>query len=104
MPLIAPSIAMGFVITFILAFDDSSISIFLASPSHQTYGAELLGDISDHLTPVIAAAGSAVIGVTLLGVIVLALLYRLQRRVLGTAGVNPLETANTVGAEDLVAA
>ena len=107
LPLVAPSVAMGFVITFILAFDDSSISIFLASPTHETYGAALLADISDHLTPVIAAAGSAVIGVTLLGVMLLGVLYWLQRRLLGETRVNPLEAAGTPAAaapEDLIAA
>jgi hypothetical protein len=51
---------------------------------------------------VIAAAGSAVIGVTLLGVALLGVIYRLQRRVLGVSRVNPLETATPVP-DDLVA-
>jgi mannopine transport system permease protein len=103
LPITLPSLAAGWVIAFILAFDDSTISVFLARPTRQTYGAQLLGDLSDRLTPVIAAAGSAVIAVTLLGAGVLGILYWVQRRFLGFSGQYPL-VEGTVEAEQRVAA
>jgi ABC-type spermidine/putrescine transport system permease subunit II len=96
MPLAAPSVAAGWIITFILAFDDSSISIFLARPTHQTYGAQILFDLSNQETPAIAAAGSAVIAITLVGALVLALVYWLQRRFLRIGVINPIEISTPV--------
>jgi ABC-type spermidine/putrescine transport system permease subunit II len=89
-PLAAPSIAAGWVFTFILAFDDSSISVFLARPIQQTYGAQLLADLDDRLTPGIAAAGSAVIAVTMAGLVLLGVVFWVQRRFIGSSAPNPI--------------
>jgi ABC-type spermidine/putrescine transport system permease subunit II len=86
LPIAAPSVAAGWMFSFIFAFDDSTISIFLARPTKQTYGAQLLSDMDDFVTPGVAAAASAVIGVTILGVAVLGLIFAFQRRVFGSSG------------------
>jgi ABC-type spermidine/putrescine transport system permease subunit II len=93
LPLAAPSIVAGWVFTFILAFDDSSISVFLARPIQQTYGAQLLADLDDRLTPAIAAAGSAVIVVTMLSLGVLGIVYWVHRKVTGAPAPSPLVAA-----------
>ena len=94
LPLAAPSIAAGWGITFILAFDDSSISIFLARPIRQTYGSQLIADLDDRLTPGLAAAGSAVIAITLVSVALLGLIYWLQKRFVGAGIAGPIDGAS----------
>ena len=79
LPVIWPSVASGFVFGFLVAFDDSVLSVFLARPGFQTFSAQVLSDIEQALTPQVAAACSLVIGVTLVGAIGLLLLYRLAQ-------------------------
>lgn len=90
LPMAAPSIAAGWMFSFIFAFDDSTISIFLARPTKQTYGAQLVADMEDFVTPALAAAATAVIVITAVGVGILGLMLHIQRRILGNAAARPL--------------
>jgi putative spermidine/putrescine transport system permease protein len=100
LPMAAPSIAAGWMFSFIFAFDDSTISIFLARPTKQTYGAQLVAEMEDFVTPALAAAATSVIVITIIGVGILGLILRFQRRVLGNAAPRSLVADTPVEARD----
>lgn len=98
-PIIWPSVMAGFVFSFIVAFDDSVLSVFLSRATFRTYSAQVLSDIEQALTPQVAAACSLVIGVTLAGVGLLLFLYRLQRNRLAVDTRSPIQVSGESEAE-----
>ena len=54
----------------------------------------MIADLDDRLTPGLAAAGSAVIAITLVSVALLGLIYWLQKRFVGAGIAGPIDGAS----------
>lgn len=79
-----PSIKLGVMsaalFSFLVSWDEVVVAIFMASPTLQTLPVRIWGALRQDLTPVIAAASSLLVGLTLLFMILAALLRRLFSR------------------------
>jgi mannopine transport system permease protein len=64
LPLIAPSIAAGAVFAFLASFDETVVSFFISGVEHKTVTRKMLEDIEFNLSPVIAAASTLFVVVT----------------------------------------
>ncbi|MFD2057081.1 ABC transporter permease [Mesorhizobium calcicola] len=75
-----PSIRIGIVsaaiFSFLASWDEVVVAIFMASPTLQTLPVKIWGSLRSDLTPVIAAASSLLVGLTLALMVVTALLRR----------------------------
>ena len=66
LPLIAPSVLAGAVFAFLASFDETVVSFFISGTEHKTVTRKMFEDIEFNLSPVIAAASTVFIAVTLL--------------------------------------
>ncbi|WP_292075385.1 ABC transporter permease subunit, partial [Mesorhizobium sp.] len=75
-----PSIRIGIfsaaIFSFLASWDEVVVAIFMASPTLQTLPVKIWGSLRSDLTPVIAAASSLLVALTLALMIVTALLRR----------------------------
>jgi len=75
-----PSIRIGIfsaaIFSFLASWDEVVVAIFMASPTLQTLPVKIWGSLRSDLTPVIAAASSLLVGLTLAMMVVTALLRR----------------------------
>jgi putative spermidine/putrescine transport system permease protein len=75
-----PSIRIGIfsaaIFSFLASWDEVVVAIFMASPSLQTLPVKIWGSLRSDLSPVIAAASSLLVGLTLALMVVTALLQR----------------------------
>lgn len=75
-----PSIRIGIfsaaIFAFLASWDEVVVAIFMASPTLQTLPVKIWGSLRSDLSPVIAAASSLLVGLTLALVVVTALLRR----------------------------
>ncbi|MER9858757.1 MULTISPECIES: ABC transporter permease [unclassified Mesorhizobium] len=75
-----PSIRIGIfsaaIFSFLASWDEVVVAIFMASPSLQTLPVKIWGSLRADLSPVIAAASSLLVGLTLALMVVTALLQR----------------------------
>ncbi|RVD33364.1 ABC transporter permease, partial [Mesorhizobium sp. M4B.F.Ca.ET.019.03.1.1] len=75
-----PSIRIGIfsaaIFSFLASWDEVVVAIFMASPTLQTLPVKIWGSLRSDLTPVIAAASSLLVGLTLALMVVTALLRR----------------------------
>ncbi|AEH90388.1 MULTISPECIES: ABC transporter permease [Mesorhizobium] len=75
-----PSIRIGIfsaaIFAFLASWDEVVVAIFMASPSLQTLPVKIWGSLRSDLSPVIAAASSLLVGLTLALMVVTALLQR----------------------------
>jgi putrescine transport system permease protein len=69
LPLIAPSLFAGWVLSFTISLDDVIMSAFLSGPETATLPLVLLSRMRLGLNPEINAVGSLIIGVISLGVV-----------------------------------
>ena len=78
-----PSIRIGIfsaaIFSFLASWDEVVVAIFMASPSLQTLPVKIWGSLRSDLSPVIAAASSLLVGLTLALMVVTALLQRKVR-------------------------
>ncbi|PZV39541.1 ABC transporter permease [Mesorhizobium kowhaii] len=78
-----PSIRIGIfsaaIFSFLASWDEVVVAIFMASPSLQTLPVKIWGSLRSDLSPVIAAASSLLVGLTLALMVVTALLQRKLR-------------------------
>ncbi len=65
LPLIAPSVLAGSVFAFLASFDETVVSFFISGTEHKTVTRKMFEDIEYSLSPVIAAASTVFIAVTL---------------------------------------
>ena len=66
LPLIAPAIGAGAVFAFLASFDETVVSFFISGVEHKTVTRKLFEDIEFSLSPVIAAASTVFVAVTVL--------------------------------------
>ncbi|AZO73670.1 MAG: ABC transporter permease [Mesorhizobium sp.] len=75
-----PSIRIGIfsaaIFSFLASWDEVVVAIFMASPTLQTLPVKIWGSLRADLSPVVAAASSLLVGLTLVLMIVTALLRR----------------------------
>ena len=65
LPLILPSVLAGGVFAFLASFDETIVSFFISGTEHKTVTRKMFEDIEYNLSPVIAAASTVFIAVTL---------------------------------------
>jgi spermidine/putrescine transport system permease protein len=77
LPLLAPGIAAGAMLAFVVSLDDVIITLMIAGPGETTLPIYMLGQIRRGITPEINAVSTLLIGLTVLFV---GLFFVLQRR------------------------
>jgi putative spermidine/putrescine transport system permease protein len=82
-PLILPGIASGWVLAFITSFDEVTMTVFIASPRTTTLPVRLFLYIQDNIDPLVAAVSAALIGLTVVAMLLLDRLYGLERLLVG---------------------
>lgn len=66
LPNIAPGVGSGAVFAFLASFDEATVAFFISDVGGKTIGRKMFEDIDFNLTPVIAAASSVTVIVSLL--------------------------------------
>lgn len=66
LPLIAPAIAAGSIFAFLASFDETVVAFFISGVEHKTITRKMMEDIEFNLSPVIAAASTIFVVVTVL--------------------------------------
>jgi mannopine transport system permease protein len=64
LPLIVPAVAAGAVFAFLASFDETVVSFFISGVEHKTVTRKMFEDIEFNLSPVIAAASTLFVAVT----------------------------------------
>jgi putative spermidine/putrescine transport system permease protein len=77
LPLILPGVISGALFAFITSFDEVVVALFLTGPAERTLPRQMFNGIRENISPVIAAAATLLI---LLSVLLLATLELLRRR------------------------
>lgn len=85
-PRLLPAIVAGGLLAFTFSFDDVIISNFTAGAGNDTWPLRILSALRFGLRPDLNAAATMMLGVTLLGLGLAALVLRLSARRLGEAG------------------
>lgn len=83
LPLIVPGVASGFALSFIQSFDETTMTIFVASPTTTTLPVRMFNYIQDSIDPLICAVSALLILLTVILMIVLDRLYGLERLFVG---------------------
>ena len=83
LPMILPGVASGWVLAFITSFDEVTMTVFIASPRTTTLPVRLFLYIQDNIDPLVAAVSAALIGLTVVAMIILDRLYGLERLLIG---------------------
>lgn len=66
LPLIMPAVAAGSIFAFLASFDETVVSFFISGVEHKTITRKLMEDIEFNLSPLIAAASTIFVLVTIL--------------------------------------
>lgn len=66
LPLIFPAVAAGSIFAFLASFDETVVSFFISGVEHKTITRKMMEDIEFNLSPVIAAASTLFVVVTVL--------------------------------------
>jgi putative spermidine/putrescine transport system permease protein len=77
LPLILPGVVSGALFAFVTSFDEVVVALFLTGPGERTLPRQMFNGIRENISPVIAAAASLLI---LLSVLLLTALELLRRR------------------------
>jgi putative spermidine/putrescine transport system permease protein len=83
LPMILPGIASGWVLAFITSFDEVTMTVFIASPRTTTLPVRLFLYIQDNIDPLVAAVSTALIGLTVIAIVIIDRLYGLERLLIG---------------------
>jgi putative spermidine/putrescine transport system permease protein len=78
LPLLRPALVSALLFSFIISFDEVTVSLFLIGPEITTLPLQIFGEIQDRSSPVVAAISTLLIGVTCIGVLLLERLVGLQ--------------------------
>jgi putative spermidine/putrescine transport system permease protein len=70
-PLLRPGLVTALLFTFIISFDEVTVSLFLVGPDLSTLPVKIFSHIQDSGSPVIAAISTVLIGLTVLVVLLL---------------------------------
>jgi putative spermidine/putrescine transport system permease protein len=79
LPLILPGIVSGWILAFIVSFDEVVMTVFLATPGTETLPLRMLNHIQDTTDPLVAAMSAILIAGTALVALLLDRLYGLDR-------------------------
>jgi putative spermidine/putrescine transport system permease protein len=71
LPLLRPGLVTALLFTFIISFDEVTVSLFLVGPDLSTLPVKIFSTIQDSGSPVIAAVSAMLVGLTILAVFVL---------------------------------
>ncbi|PSS60008.1 ABC transporter permease [Ensifer sp. NM-2] len=66
LPNIAPSIAAACIFAFLASFDEATVAFFISDTGGKTISRKMFEDIDFNLTPVIAAASTLLVGISLM--------------------------------------
>jgi len=83
LPLIIPGVASGFALSFIQSFDETTMTIFLASPTTTTLPVRMFNYIQDSIDPLICAISALLILATVILMFVLDRVYGLEKLFVG---------------------
>jgi putative spermidine/putrescine transport system permease protein len=83
LPLILPGVISGALFAFVTSFDEVVVALFVTGPAERTLPRQMFNGIRENISPVIAAAASFVILVSILLLTVLELLRRRNERLRG---------------------
>ncbi|MBV2186957.1 MAG: ABC transporter permease [Rhizobium sp.] len=83
LPLIIPGIASGFALSFIQSFDETTMTVFLASPKTTTLPVRMFNYIQDSIDPLICAISALLILATIVAMFLLDRIYGLERLFVG---------------------
>lgn len=81
LPLVAPGVFVALLFAFIISVNEFIMSLFLATPRTRTLPVAIWPQIRNLLTPIVAAASSVVIVITLAILAVAAKLVNIRRLV-----------------------
>lgn len=71
LPLMRPGIATSLLFSFIISFDEITVTMFLVGPTFTTLPVSIYSYLHDSVDPVVAAVSSLLIGITVLLVVVM---------------------------------
>lgn len=80
LPLILPGVVSGFVLAFVTSFDESVVSLFLATPALKTLPVNMYDAIATEIDPTVSAAATLVILVTTIVVVLVQVLPGRKKR------------------------
>ncbi|MBV7483459.1 ABC transporter permease [Bordetella sp. BOR01] len=83
LPLILPGVAGGWLLAFINSFDETTMSVFITSPSTVTLPVRMYMYASESIDPLMAAVSALVIALTAAAMYVLDKIYGLDRILVG---------------------
>jgi putative spermidine/putrescine transport system permease protein len=83
LPLILPGVMSGWILAFIVSFDDVAMTVFLARPGTETLPLRMLNHIDEITDPLVAAVSAILIAGTALLALLLERLYGLDRLLSG---------------------
>jgi putative spermidine/putrescine transport system permease protein len=83
LPLILPGVISGALFAFVTSFDEVVVALFVTGPAERTLPRQMFNGIRENISPVIAAAATFVILVSVLLLSVLELLRRRNERLRG---------------------
>jgi putative spermidine/putrescine transport system permease protein len=88
LPLIVPGLVSGWALAFINSFDEVTMTVFIATPGTETLPVRMFLYVQDNIDPLVSSVSAAVIGVTVIAMIVLDRLYGLDTLLLGRGSKN----------------
>jgi putative spermidine/putrescine transport system permease protein len=83
LPLILPGVISGALFAFVTSFDEVVVALFVTGPAERTLPRQMFNGIRENISPVIAAAATFVILISVLLLCVLELLRRRNERLRG---------------------
>ena len=83
LPLILPGVVSGWILAFIVSFDEVAMTVFLTSPGTETLPLRMLNHIQETTDPLVAAASAILIAATALVALLLDRLHGLDRLLSG---------------------
>lgn len=83
LPLLWPGLLAGWVLAFIVSFDEVAMTVFLVSPATETLPLRMLNHVQETTDPLVAAASGILIAMTAFLALLLDRLYGLDRLLSG---------------------
>ena len=84
MPMILPGVMSGWMLAFIVSFDEVSMTVFLAAPGAETLPLRMLNHIQETTDPLVAAVSAILIAGTAVLALILDRIYGLDRLLNGS--------------------
>jgi putative spermidine/putrescine transport system permease protein len=80
LPLISPGVMSGALFAFAVSFDDVVVALFLAGPEQRTVPIQMFNGVREEINPIIAAAATLLIGLSLVLLLTVEYLRRRSAR------------------------